>query len=52
MWDLFRYVLGEATMTEVALSGVFFGVILLFTWAPLLGEAVGAMFEGDDDAAA
>ncbi len=52
MWDVVRSIFGEATVDEVALTGVLFVVILLFSWAPQLGEAIGNLFEGDDDPAA
>lgn len=52
MWDVVRSVFGEATPDELALTGVLFVAILLFSWAPQIGETIGGMFEGDDDPAA
>ena len=48
MWDFVRTVLGEATWDEVALVAVFFLIILFYTWAPKIGEAVGGALGSDD----
>ena len=54
MWELSRSVLhstvGEATWAEVILVALLFVIILMFTWAPQIGEAAGGIFEGDDEA--
>lgn len=53
---MLRSALGEASPNEIALVGLFFLLILGFTWAPRIGEAVGSLFEepevepGDPDA--
>ena len=38
-------ILGSVTVSEIALVGLLFGSILLFSWAPRLGEAVGGWFD-------
>ena len=51
MWDFLRSVLGDITRDEAVLVGLFFACVLLYSWFPKLGEAVGATFERDDDGA-
>jgi hypothetical protein len=43
-----RALLGDVTTGEVALVGVIFGVIVLFSWAPRIGEAIGGLFDRND----
>lgn len=46
MLDFLGSILGEASLTEIALVGLFFVLVLGFTWAPRLGEALGELFAG------
>lgn len=43
-----RIVLGEVSSSELALVALFFVCILLFSWAPRMGEIVGGLFDDDD----
>ncbi len=45
---MLRTVLGEATTNEIALVGLFFVLVLGFTWAPRIGDALGGWFEDPD----
>ena len=49
MWDLVRSLLGDASPNELALAGLIFAAVILYSWAPRIGEAVGALFESDDE---
>lgn len=43
-----RTLLGDVSVNEIALVAVVFALILLFTWAPRIGEAIGGFLGGDD----
>jgi hypothetical protein len=49
MWDFVRSLLGDLTFNELALVVLIFASVLLFSWAPRIGEAVGAAFDADDE---
>jgi hypothetical protein len=40
-----RALFGDVTVRELVLVAVVFGLILLFSWAPRIGEAIGGMGE-------
>ena len=42
-------VFGKATVEEVALVAIIFFCVLAYGWAPKVGEAVGALFERDEE---
>ncbi len=42
-------ILGNVTGGELALVGVLFLSIMLFTWAPRIGETLGGWLDSDDD---
>ena len=48
MWETVRTALGETTRDEVLLVALFFVCVLLFGWAPRIGEALGGLFEPSD----
>ena len=48
MWETVRAILGEATTNEVLLVALFFVCVMLFSWAPRIGEAVGGLFDQDE----
>lgn len=48
MWNFIRSILGEVTVNELTLVALLFAAILLFSWAPKLGEAVGGVFDDDE----
>jgi len=48
MWDFVRSALGEANRFELALALVFFFTVVLYSWAPRIGEAVGGLFDEDE----
>ncbi|MBI4705026.1 MAG: hypothetical protein HY744_28300 [Deltaproteobacteria bacterium] len=50
MWEIARSLLGEVTGGEIALVVAVFALVLLYFRAPQIGEAIGGLFERDDDA--
>jgi hypothetical protein len=46
--ETLRTIFGQASPTELALVGLFFAMVLGFTWAPVLGEAIGGIFDDED----
>ncbi len=48
MWETARTAFGEATTDEVVLVALFFVCVVLFSWAPRIGEAMGGLFEPSD----
>ena len=49
MWDFVSASLGTVTVRELVLVGLIFVCVLAYGWAPKVGEAVGAMFDRDED---
>lgn len=49
MWELARDWLGDVSPNELALVAVIFAAVLLYSWAPRIGAAVGGLFEGGDE---
>ena len=41
--------MGNVTGGELALVGVLFASIILFSWAPKIGESVGGWLDSDDE---
>jgi hypothetical protein len=48
MWDFVRSLLGDVSANELVLVAVIFATVLLFSWAPRIGAAVGGLFDSDD----
>ncbi len=49
MWDWLHAMMGDVTAGEAGLVAVLFTLIMLFSWAPRIGQAVGSWFDGDDE---
>jgi hypothetical protein len=49
VWNFLSGLFGEVTPSELVLVAVLFAAILLFSWAPRLGEAVGGLFDDEDE---
>jgi hypothetical protein len=49
VWEYVRSLIGEATTHELVLVGVLFLIIRMYTWAPWLGERIGAFFEEGEE---
>jgi hypothetical protein len=44
-----RQLLGNVTGGELGLVGILFGAIVLFSWSPRIGEALGGLVDSDDE---
>ncbi len=49
VWEYLRTILGEVNADELVLVGIIFSAVVAYTWAPKLGESIGALFEQDED---
>jgi hypothetical protein len=49
MWTWIQQVLGNVTRGELALVAVLSITILMFSWAPKIGEALGGLADPDDE---
>jgi hypothetical protein len=49
VWDWLRAILGDVTAGEAGLVAVLFTLIMLFSWAPRIGQTVGGWFDGEED---
>jgi len=43
--DVLHTLFGEVSHSEAAVIALFFAAILMFAWAPRIGEAIGGMFD-------
>lgn len=49
MWDYIHAVFGEVNASELALVAIIYLAVVAYTWAPRIGEAVGGMFDQDEE---
>lgn len=49
VWDYIRAVFGEVTVNELVLVGIIYLAVVAYSWAPRIGEAVGGMFDQDEE---
>jgi hypothetical protein len=47
--DWMRALFGDVTGDELVLVGVIVALILAFSWAPRIGEAIGGLFDERDE---
>jgi len=49
VWDWLHAMMGDVTAGEAGLVAVLFTLIVLFSWAPRIGQALGSWLDSEED---